>query len=816
MNDHNQILQALARAEAEIARLERARDVAILKLNELRSQLENVGMPPVSSHVVSSITKFSSSSEKVKLFADLFRGREDVFARLWESKKTGKKGYSPACEYEWQVGVCTKPEKKCTACKYSLLTAEVLQQHLSGKQTVGVYPLRKDETCCFLALDLDKQNWQDDAAAFLEACQSKNVPAALERSRSGNGGHVWIFFSEPISSSIARNMGSYLITETMSRRHQLSMASYDRMFPNQDTMPKGGFGNLIALPLQKLARKQGNTEFLDERFQPDLDQWAFLASVRKMTLKEVEALAHEAIKNNRVTGIAVSSPEEASTPWQAQHDNGNRLLQLCDQLPALLKIVLADRLYIEKKDLPSALLAEIKRLASFQNPKFYEAQRLRLSTLRIPRIISCADELPEHLAIPRGCLEKLRELLAPLNIALEISDERFNGNHLGARFQGALNESQREAVEKLVQYDCGVFVAPPGSGKTVVGISLLAQRKCSTLILVHRKPLLQQWQNQLSEFLKLDSHEIGIIGGGQNSPTGRIDVAMLQSLVRKGEVNPLICNYGHVIVDECHHIPAFSFEQVLKQARARYIIGLTATPYRRDGHHPIIYMQCGPIRHQASSQTSQILLRRLICRETNLVLFNEQQETIHDIFRALVMNEARNELIVADVLKVLKEERSPIILTERREHVEILRAKLEHAVPHLIVLHGGLSAREHEEILQRLAAISPNEQRVILATGSFIGEGFDDSRLDTLFLAMPVSFKGKLHQYVGRILRSSIDKHEVRVYDYVDKKVPMLERMFMKRMRAYRMLEFTDESAKIKKRALAKAGAIRPLKQAVA
>ncbi len=824
MNDRNQILQAIAKAEAEVARLNHERDTAIHKLNALQSSLENINAPPSSltekSEAKSApITKFSPSSEKVRLFAELFRGRDDVFARLWESKKTGKRGYSPACEYEWQAGICTKPEKKCTACKYSLLTEEVLRQHLSGQHTVGVYPLRQDETCCFLAIDLDKQNWQDDAAAFLEVCRSMNVPAALERSRSGNGGHVWIFFNEPIPALVARNMGSYLITETMSRHHQLSMASYDRMFPNQDTMPKGGFGNLIALPLQKQARKSGNTEFLDERFQPYPDQWAFLASVRKMTFKEVEALAHEAIKNNRITGIAISSPEEVSTPWQTRRANENRLLQLREQLPARLKIVLADRLYIEKHDLPSALLAEIKRLASFQNPKFYEAQRLRLSTSRIPRIISCTDELPRHLAIPRGCQEKLGELLELLGVALEVSDDRLYGNHLEIHFQGILNENQREAVEKLLQHDCGVFVAPPGSGKTIVGISLLTQRKCSTLILVHRKPLVQQWRNHLTEFLNLDSQEIGIIGGGQNSPTGKIDVAMLPSLIRKGEVNPLIGNYGHIIVDECHHIPAFSFEQVLKQARARYVIGLTATPYRHDGHHPIIYMQCGPIRHEIAQQYAQtlgFLRRRLISRETDLHLPEEEQKTIHEIYRAVVMNEARNQCIVGDVSKALEENRSPIILTERREHLEILRAKLEKSVQHLIVLHGGLSAKEHGEIQQQLAAIPPNEQRVILATGSFIGEGFDDSRLDTLFLAMPVSFKGKLHQYVGRILRPNVDKLEVRVYDYVDKKVPMLERMFKKRMRAYRTIGFEEENLKVKKQALVKAGITRSLEQSVA
>jgi hypothetical protein len=464
MNSRDQLLNAIAQAEAEVARLNQASDQVAAELEKLRAELAHLNDAERDT-AEAQITKYASPEEKVQLFADLFRGRDDVFARLWESRKTGKKGYSPVCEYEWQPGICTKPEKKCTNCKYTSLTHDVFRAHLEGQYVIGVYPLRKDDTCYFVAIDFDKANWRDDAAAFLEICKSMNVPAALERSRSGNGGHVWIFFSEPVPAYLARNMGSYLLTETMSRHHQLSMTSYDRLFPNQDTMPKGGFGNLIALPLQKEARKHGNTEFLDEQFQPYADQWAFLASLKKMSLHEVQWLAQVAAKHNRITGVAFSSPEEDDKPWIPRRAHKDLLLARRGHLPPQIRVTLADRLYVEKAGIPSPLLAEIKRLASFQNPKFYEAQRLRRSTFRIPRIISCAEEFPQHLAVPRGCWEMLQTLLEPFDVVMEMTDQRVDGEALEAVFHGNLTETQENAGDKLLQHDIGIFVAPPGVGK---------------------------------------------------------------------------------------------------------------------------------------------------------------------------------------------------------------------------------------------------------------------------------------------------------------------------------------------------------------
>ena len=812
MTNHDWMIQAIAEIEAELLRLDQARQQVAAKLDELRARRARLETSP---EKVTDFNKFAPVESKLRLFADLFRGRQDVFARYWFNQKSGKKGYSPVCEYERQPGICTKPEKKCTACKYTPLTHETLRAHLEGKIVVGTYPLLRDETCCFLAVDFDGEEWQQNTRAFLATCQSLNVHAALERSRSGNGGHVWIFFADPVPAALARNLGSHILTETMSRHHQLSMASYDRLFPNQDTMPKGGFGNLIALPLQKEARKLGNTEFLNAEFQPYADQWAFLSSIPKMSFEAVQTLVDDAAKQSRILSVGYDSSEPENTPWKLARKIS--LDHIREQLPARVRVTIANQLYVETQNLPSALLAEIKRLASFQNPKFYEAQRLRRSTFRVPRIISCAETFPKHLAIPRGCWEALQSLLRPLNLAVEVRDERYSGVEIEIEFAGELTEAQKNAVECLSRHDMGMLVAPPGSGKTTVGIYLLAQRKVSTLILVHRKPLLKQWQSRLKQFLRFDPGEIGQIGSGQDSRTGRIDVAMLQSLVRKGKVDSLVGEYGHVIIDECHHIPAFSFELVLKHVRARHVTGLTATPYRRDGHHPIISMYCGPIRFQSDHKAqiaTQSFQQRLVIRQTGCTLPEKPEIVFSEVLQILAGDDHRNELIAADVLAALQEKRTPLLLTERRQHVEVSSARLAPFVKHLYILHGGLNEKDRLVAQQMFAEVPQDEARLILATGAYVGEGFDDPRLDTLFLAMPISFKGKLLQYVGRILRPYSGKQEVIVYDYVDSQVPMLARMYKKRLAAYRAMGFEgEEIATIKKLPLVKTSAPKlPLK----
>jgi superfamily II DNA or RNA helicase len=744
----------------------------------------------------------TTAQGKIFLFRQLFRGRDDVFPKFWISSKTGRKGYSPTCSNEWVHGICKKPRVKCSDCPnqaFVPLSDQVILDHLQGRHIVGVYPLLKDETCWFLAADFDKECWLEDVAAFVGTCRDLGIPAAVERSRSGNGAHVWFFFSSPVPAISARRMGCYLITETMARRHQLAMSSYDRLFPNQDTIPRGGFGNLIALPLQHEPRQAGNSVFLDEAFQPHVDQWAYLASAPRMVPATVESITQQAARQGKIVGVrfsGVSDDGEDETPWERKRSGTPEHARITEPVPGEVCAVLAQSLFVEKAGLPSPLLNEIKRLAAFQNPEFYKKQGMRLSTALTPRVISCAEEFSRHLALPRGCREDLSALLQSVGSTLTVDDQRAAGEPLNVRFDGELTAVQKQAVNVLRKHDIGVFVAPPGVGKTVVGAWLIAERQCNTLVLVHRQPLLDQWVAQLALFLGLDSKDIGRIGGGRRKPNGRLDVAMIQSLVRNDDVNELVANYGHVIVDECHHLPAVSFERVLAEVRAHFITGLTATPQRRDGHHPIIEMQLGPVRFtvDARHQTVQRPFKhRLIIRETGFRSDSDDLR-IQELYRQLGADKQRNNLIFDDVLHALEEGRSPILLTERKEHLEYFADRLRDFTRNLIVLHGGKSAKKRRDDINRLAAIPDDEERLILATGRYIGEGFDDARLDTLFLALPVSWKGTLVQYTGRLHRLHPDKTEVRIYDYVDADVPVLARMFARRLRGYRAIGYSTEA----------------------
>ena len=588
MRAKDELLAAIDREQALIGRLEREREEAQARVRSLQAQLStpaedvdgSVSLPPP-----------STAGQKVALFRGLFRGRDDVFAKLWVNPRTDRKGYAPACANEWVRGVCEKPRVKCSECPnqaFISVSDQVVLDHLQGRHVIGVYPLLEDDTCWFLAADFDEESWADDVAAFVETSRTLGLSAAVERSRSGNGAHVWFFFAAPVAAATARRMGCSLITETMSRRHQLAMASYDRLFPNQDMLPRGGFGNLIALPLQHEARERGNTVFVDDRLVPHADQWAYLASLSRIAPTTVDAIAREAVARGQVIGLRIASTgeDEDETPWEAPPSRRPRPARIEEPLPSEVRAVLAQRIFVEKARLPSAFLNQIKRVAAFQNPEFYKRQKMRLSTALTPRVVACAEEHSRHVALPRGCVGDLRDLLADHGVGLRLDDQRVLGESLKARFHGHLTEAQEQAAKSLLAHDLGVFVAPPGVGKTVVGIYLAAARGRSTLVLVHRKPLLDQWVAQLSLFLGLPPKGIGQIGGGKRTPTGRLDVAMLQSLVRDGTIDDVVAAYGHVIVDECHHVPAASFERVMGEVKARYVTGLTATPYRRDGHQP--------------------------------------------------------------------------------------------------------------------------------------------------------------------------------------------------------------------------------------
>ena len=443
------------------------------------------------------------------------------------------------------------------------------------------------------------------------------------------------------------------------------------------------------------------------------------------------------------------------------------------------------------------MLNRLIRLAAFQNPEFYKAQSMRLSTWDKPRIIFCGEDLAQHVAVPRGCLLEVRTLLDQHGIRLTLRDERNVGRPIAAAFHGELRPEQSEAVEKVLRHDEGIICAPTAFGKTVVGAALIAARKVNALVLVHRQQLLDQWRERLAAFLDLPIKSIGQIGGGKTARTGVIDVAVIQSLQRKGEVKDFVAEYGHVIVDECHHISAFTFEQIMKQVKARYVVGLTATPTRKDGHQPIVLMQCGPIRYSLSVRDAaekSPFQHLLVPKPTDFRMALEAAElTIHDVYAAMVLDSSRNQKIIADILAAVRQGLSPLVLTHRKDHLEQLATGLS-SIENLVILKGGMGKKQRREAADRLDAIPAGAQRVLLATGSYIGEGFDDSRLDTLFLTMPISWRGTLQQYVGRLHRLHLGKKIVRVYDYVDAHVPMLARMYDKRLRGYSAFGYAVEA----------------------
>ena len=750
----------------------------------------------------------SSPEAKIALFRSLFRGRDDVYPRRFESRKTGRSGYQPACANEWERGVCEKPKVKCTACpnrRFLPVSDEVIRWHLAGRDdggrdfVMGVYPMLQDETCFFLAADFDKTRWLEDAGAVLQTCRRINLPAVLERSRSGNGGHLWLFFAEAVPASLARRLGCHILTETMEYRPDIGLDSYDRFFPNQDTLPQGGFGNLIALPLQKKARELGNSVFLDEQFFPFADQWAFLSGVQKVDRSRVEEIVRDAERRGRIVGVQIALlNEEDAEPWATPPSRRLKESPIAGPLPGSIELILGDLVYVAKDQLPPGLRNRLLRLAAFQNPEFYKAQAMRLPTYGKPRIIGCAEDHAHHIAVPRGCLEDIQTLLSDLHIETAIRDERFGGAPLDVQFRGELRPEQEAAARAMAAYDTGVLSATTAFGKTVIAAWLIAKRGVNTLILVHRRQLLEQWVERLAAFLGLSPKEIGRYGGGRRKLTGLLDVAVIQSLVRKGVVKDCVAEYGHLIVDECHHLSAQSFEQVVRRARAKFVTGLSATVTRKDGHHPIIFMQCGPVRHRVDARAQaaarpfeHVVLVRPTSFRPLCAADPDARIQFSDLYNELLVDDDRNRLICTEVVEAVREGRSPLVLTERNEHLACLAARLSPSIRHLVVLRGGAGPKEAREIVARLATIPENEERVLLATGRYIGEGFDDARLDTLFLTLPVSWRATIAQYAGRLHRLHHSKREVRIYDYADLNVPMLARMFDRRCRGYEAVGYT-------------------------
>ena len=770
------------------------------------------------------VTTHSSTQEKLSFFLSLFQGREGIYARRFYSTKTGKSGYSPVCKNEWTPEVCNKKKYRCAYCpnrEFMPLTAEIVKAHLMGRDpacrdVVAIYPIREDNTTCFLAVDFDDDNWQADVTAFRKCAESVGLTPAVERSRSGNGAHVWFFFTEPVPAADARRLGSGLLTQAMSVRHELSFSSYDRLFPTQDTVPKGGFGNLIALPFQGQAQKNGNSLFVDAQFQPYNDQWAFLSSLPKIDAEQLTVCLKNVCRDGDM-GVMVET-DEPPLPWQHRHSS--KKLDSSD-FPYQVKLTISNMVYIEKAGFSQASLNVIKRLSAFSNPEYRVKQAMRLPVYNIPRVLFCGYEDDSYVGIPRGCMEPLVGLLEQHGVPFAVDDLRKCGHPIDVTFNGTLRPEQEPAANALLENDIGVLSATTAFGKTVIGAYLIGQIKTNTLILVQSSALLDQWKSALNHFL--DVHEelpelprkrgrkktpqvIGQIGAGKNNRNGIVDIAIMQSLFEGKDktVKQFVSEYGMVLVDECHHIAAFTFEQILKAVEAKYIYGLSATPVRKDGHHPIIFMQCGPVRYlvDAKSQAEKRTFSHyVIPRFTGTRL--AEAGTIQEIYSAITENRNRNTVIIEDTVKLVQEGRTPILLTERKEHAILLAEALKAKIQNVYLLIGSEGQKLRREKLASLKEVPGTEDLAIVATGKYIGEGFDSPRLDTMLLAMPISWKGTLAQYAGRLHRNYEGKQEVRIYDYVDIKVPALERMYHKRLKGYAELGYqvkfgaSDNSASV-------------------
>ncbi|MBA3849031.1 MAG: hypothetical protein C0502_03425 [Opitutus sp.] len=747
-------------------------------------------------------------AEKIALFLDLFGTRRSVFPKRWENTKTGKNGYSPACDNEWRPGVCQKPKVKCTECphqRFPSLDEKAIETHLRGVHTLGVYAINIDDTCRFLAADFDGEDWKADVQAYREAAERNGITVAIERSRSGNGAHGWIFFAEPVPAVAARRLGTILVAKASALRPTMKLAAYDRLFPNQDTLPLGGFGNLIALPLARIPREQGNTLFLDSNLRPITDQWAYLAGLPRLNRDALErALARIAPVAPLPISVSTNTAPEQNDDFALRNDALVLDLSQPRIRPGMISGEVTVRLDAQIHvpcSLPTPVLAALRRLATFPNPVFHEKLRLRFPTFDTPRFLFAGEWHPGKLVLPRGVLDSCLALLEAAGATVAVQDGRDAGTRVSWKFQGELREGQAAAVRALLAEDQGVLCAPPGAGKTVMGCALIARARTSALVLVHRAVLVEQWRETAMRFLGLTRKEIGLWRGRSPRLTRRLDIAMLQSLGRAENPAAIFAGYGTVIVDECHHVPAASFEAVLKACPSRRVYGLTATPKRKDRLEKLLFAQCGPIRHTlVDTPTGEV--RTVKVRRTTVALPPEAgpRPPIHALWNALVQDERRISVVVADLLSCVAAGRCPLVLADRKVYLEQLQHALAARSPDVPCyrMDGQMGKKARTEVLRRigehyLAGVS----FVLFATASLIGEGFDLPQLDTLVLAMPLSFKGRLVQYAGRLHRKHEAKRDVLIFDYLDENQAITTAMFRRRAAGYREMGYVVEMPEV-------------------
>ncbi len=771
-----------------------------------------------------------------KVFFSMFWGRTDVYSKRTIKKSTGEVNYYTQCHNFWKNGCLriTGSKIKCQDCPkqaYKELKKEQIMEHLRGSaedatDVIGVFPLLTDDTCRFIVFDFDNHEkdaekndfantdelWKEEVDSLRKICDINRIDALVERSRSGRGAHLWIFFQKPIEASLARKFGNALLNKGAESVNLKSFRFYDRMLPMQNHLPAGGLGNLIALPLQGQALKVGNSAFIDEHWNAYPDQWEVLLSKKKLSKEFIEDKIKEWSEGSLeiVANCKDIFENDNEKPW----DRTKHFQK--EDVDGIMQITLSDGVYVDAVNLQPRIQNQIRRMAAFSNPVFFKNQAIGLSNFENYRYIYLGSDEGGFIKVPRGVLENITEACEKAGIAYEIEDKRSKGQTIHVEFIGELKESQVFAVEKLLSYDNGILNAATAFGKTVVCCNVIAQRKVSTLILLQSSALMEQWEEALEKFLHIDEElpeyetptgrkkkrksVIGKLQGAHDSTTGIIDLAMVGSVCKNGEYHRRLKEYGLILVDECHHAASDTIVDILQEADAKYVYGVTATPFRGDGLEKINDMLLGPIRYRYTSKDrakEQGIAHLVYPRFTRAVAPRFSQDKMHpnEAYEIIRNNEDRDELIIRDVKQCVEDGRTPVVLSKYVEHSQRLYQRLINYADKVFLLSGSNSKKEHKEIFKQMSQVTPGESMILVATGKLIGEGFDYPRLDTLIMATPVAWKGVVEQYAGRLNRDYDGKKSVIIYDYVDSHISMFDRMYHKRLKAYKQIGYDIFSA---------------------
>ena len=768
--------------------------------------------------------------EHASLLYSYFKGRRDVYAL----RARDGKGYYTQCDNFWSTGICPKKsglKVKCNECPskiYTALRGNVLLKHLEGKKedctdVVGLYPLYPDGTCWFLVFDFDNhdesaepsKDWQQEVNALRQMCSILGVDALVERSRSGRGAHVWIFFSDPIQASKVRKFGEALLMKGAESVSLNNFTYYDRMMPMQDSLPEGKLGNLIALPLQGRALRNGNSAFVDESWNTYKDQWKRLRGTRKLSEKEVDDLIMLWCPNDDTMSIFQNDIVEDTAVGQThllfgQSPASTKRDFHAEDVEEAVKIILSDGIYVNKTGLKDRMQNAIRRIAAYSNPQFFQILKLGFSTKDTPRIVYNGYDEGDYIIIPRGCYDELISQLSSGGVRYEVVDKRQHGRKIDIRFNGELYPEQQIAAAKMLSDDIGVLAAATAFGKTVLGAYMIAQKKVNALVLVHNVEIMNNWIKDLNAFLTINeelptyttpkgrvkkrSSLIGTFSSQKDNTTGIVDIAMITSLGREDNINELVRNYGMVIVDECHHAAAVTHENVLRAVTARSVYGMSATIQRGDRQDKKMLMQLGPIRHRYTAMEraqKQGIGHYIYPRFTRLVDLNPSEgKNPSDYYRLIMQSELRNIQIVSDAIDCVRRGRTPVIMTKYKEHAQKLYDMLQGSADHVFLLQGGKSLKERSAIREQMAAVRADESIILVAIGQYVGEGFNYPRLDTMLLAMPISLEGNVEQHAGRLNRDYEGKKDAIIFDYIDQHVPTLKRMYYKRLRAYKKIGY--------------------------